>query len=429
MQRVTIKTIAITASLLAFGPLSAKSEDPQVLATVGQLEVTSLDLETTLASSPFATQFTAMDEREQAALRGDMLRRLVTSRLLRLEAQRLKLDQSKVFLEELEGQKAGLLYRYYMDKLRDQITIPADTLNAMKQQFKGDVDGLASAKAAYRSEQYRTVRLMTIQSLRDQQKIKLHEDRIIAGVEPDTLLLEGSDITVRYGDVVDTKEYPELPNPEWVKEQLYKRAELLLVAKAASDQGIDVSSKLQRYKEERLPSLLLEQKEAEWIPSQQVLRDWLEQHPDVSKIPERRHIGQLVLASYKDAAAFRKRILNGESLFELAGKYSIDEEGRNNLGDMGWVVEGQGYPELEKEISALEDGKVSPVIQTPMGFHLVTVLERRPGGVRSFLSIQDRVRQLFVQEKLGPYMQGLEQKYKVVWLLHDREMQSAEVKD
>ncbi len=429
MQRVTIKTIAITASLLAFGPLSAKSQDPQVLATVGQLEVTSLDLEATLASSPFSTQFATMDEREQAALRGDMLRRLVTSRLLRLEAQRLKLDQSKVFREELEGQKAGLLYRYYMDKLRDQITIPTDTLSAMQQQFKDDVDGLASAKAAYRAEQYRTVRLMTIQSLRDQQNIKLHEDRIVAGIKPDTLLLEGDDITVRYGDVVDTKEYPQLPNPEWVKEQLYKRAELLLVAKAAADEGIDVSSKLQRYKEERLPALLLEQKEAEWIPNQQVLRDWFDKHPEVSKIPERRHIGQLVVASYKDAAAFRKRILNGESLFELAGKYSIDEAGRSNLGDMGWVVEGQGHPELEKAVGTLKDGEISQVIQTPMGYHLVTILERRPGGVRSFLSIQDRVRQLLVQERLGPYMQELEQKYKVVWLLQDRKTQPAEIED
>ncbi|OGT88383.1 MAG: foldase [Gammaproteobacteria bacterium RIFOXYA12_FULL_61_12] len=411
---------AAMTALFAAGPLLAKAQDPQILVTVGDLKITGDELDSVLASSPFATQFVTMGEKEQAALRGDMLQRLVASRLLRLEAQHLGLDRSETFTKDEEAQRAALLYRHYMDKLRERVSIPADTLAAMKQQFKGDADGLASAEAAYKTEQYRTVRLMTIQSLRDQQKIKLHEERIAQGITPETLLLEGTDIRISYGDVVDIKEYPNLPNPEWVKEQLYKRAELMLVAKTATDEGVDVSGRLLRYREERLPALLIEMKEKEWVSDEQQMRDWHSKHPEVSKIPERRHLGQLVVATREEAEALRGRILKGESLFELAGKYSIDEEGRKKLGDMGWVIEGRGYAQLEEVVAKLEDGKVSEVVETPKGFHLVSVLDRRPGGVRDFHAVKDRVRQLMIQEHLSLYLKELEQRHKVVWNLEDR---------
>ena len=72
--------------LLAVGlitsPFSANAS--QVLVTIDTLQVNSDDLDAAMASSPFSTQQTSMDEDDQAALRGDMLRRLVASRLLTL---------------------------------------------------------------------------------------------------------------------------------------------------------------------------------------------------------------------------------------------------------------------------------------------------------------------------------------------------------
>ena len=404
----------VLAWVFVVAPLQAIAE-PQVLATVGSLQVSSDDLNAALASSPFATQMTSMNEDDQASLRGDMLRRLVAARLLLLEAQSRGLDKTKAFKKDMEDFRLGLLYRFYMDKLRERIVVPADTLAAMKKQLKGDSAGITAAKAAYVNEQYKTLKAATLQNMLKRDHTKLYEERIKPGIKANTVLMKGDSFRITYGDIVDVKEYPKLPNPEWVKDQLYNRGELLLAAKAAEKEGVDVSDKLAQYKSERLPSLMMEAKTREWIPDEKTLRAWFDKHPEVAKIPERRHVGQVVVATRKEAEELRARILKGESLFVLAGRYSIDPVGHKQNGDMGWIVAGRGMPELDGALSKLKDNEVSDVIETKMGFHLLTILERQPGGMKTYAEVHDRARQMFINEKLPAYLGKLERKYQVSW--------------
>ena len=46
-------------------------------------------------------------------------------------------------------------------------------------------------------------------------------------------------------------------------------------------------------------------------------------------------------------------------------------------GDLGWVAPGDTVPEFERVMNALKDNEVSQPVQTPFGWHLVQVLERR----------------------------------------------------
>ena len=78
-----------------------------------------------------------MSEDEQASMRGDMLRRLVSARLLALEAKRLGLDKTTAFKRDMQDFRLGLLYRDYMEKLRSRIAIPPNTLADMKAAFQG----------------------------------------------------------------------------------------------------------------------------------------------------------------------------------------------------------------------------------------------------------------------------------------------------
>lgn len=409
----SLKMLALAASLMT-ATLAADAA-PQVLVTIGKMQVTSDELNAAMASSPFSTQLASMDEKDQAGIRGDMLRRLVSARLLTLEARRLKLDKSKTFKQELENFRLGLLYRFYMDKLRDRIEIPADLQAEMKKQFKGDADGLAATRAAYIAKQYQPLKLATLQNLLLRDNTRLHEDRIKPGVKPDTVLMEGNSFKIRYRDIVDSKKHGSFPNPDWIKDQLYKRGELLLVAKAADQEKVDISAKLKDYESERLPALMMEVKTREWIPGEKTLHDWFAKHPEVAVIPERRHIGQLVVKIRKEAEALRARIVKGESLFTLAGKYSTDPFGREKNGDMGWVTAGRGLPALDQALAKLEDNQLSDVIETEGGFHLLMVLERKPQVQKSFADVRERIAQLIVNEKLPPYLGELEQRYQVSW--------------
>ena len=111
----------------------------------------------------------------------------------------------------------------------------------------------------------------------------------------------------------------------------------------------------------------------------------------------------------------RTAINRGASLFFLAGYYSTDPYGRAKNGDMGWVTEGTGFPQIEDALKKMKDTQVSGVIKTPLGYHIVTVLERRPGETRSFVGMKDKVRQRLVHEKMDVYLKELEKKYKVDW--------------
>ena len=421
MKKLSILKRGLLLAAVLTATQSFALAESQVLATAGSMQVRANELESAIASSPFGTQFTAMDLEDQAVLRGSMLRRLVASKLLLQEAKRLKLDQSDTFQKDLEKFRVGILYRHFMDKLRENIVVPDDVMASIHQQYAGDADGVAGARAAYLSDRYRTMRYLTIQNLRKKYHIKVYESRIVPNqMKDDTVLLEGDGIRITYKDVVGNQVNPP-QNKEWLSERLYKRAELLVVAKAAADQGVDVSDRVASYRDERLPAMLMEQKEKEWVSGRDTLKSYYDAHPEFSRTLERWHIGQIVLPTREAAEQVRKRILAGESLFVLASEMSIDPYGRKNNGDMGWVKEGSGYPAIEKAISGLADNAPSEVVETPMGFHIVTILERSPSLKRSFASVRDKVAQAVISEKAAEYMDQLAQRYKVVWNLPDKQ--------
>lgn len=404
------------AVALICSPILASAAE-QVLATVGGEAVYSHELEMAVASSPFYTQFNTMSEDEQASLRGDMLRRIVSARLLALEAKRLGLDQTPTVMREMEDFRLGLRYRSYMDKLRGRVTLPAATLAAMKARFKGDADALDAAQSSYRSTQFREMKLAALRQMQIDSHLQFFESRISAGIKSGTVLMQADGLRVVYGDIVDNAKWKELPNKEWVKEQLQNRSELLLVAKYAERDGANIDEQLKRYGDERLPSLMLERKASEWIPNEETMLGWYTGHPEIGRIPASYHVGQLVVSSKNAAEALRARIVKGESLFTLAGKHSIDPAGRKQNGDMGWIVEGRGMPELLEALGTLQDDELSGVIVTPSGYHLIMVLERRIGRQKPFVEVRERVQQMIINQNLPAYMGELEKRYPVSWSL------------
>lgn len=404
------------SSALMLAPAHADMAGDQVLVTVaGEYSITLADLESAISSSPFATQINTMDRDAQAALRGNFLKRLVNAQLLLLEAERLGLDKDIALTEDLERQRDSLLYRSYMQQLSDEVVIPPETLAAMEAQYGDEPDALSAALAAWRVEPYRELHLQRLRELRDRYHVVIHEDRLVPGQPNDTVLVEGDGIRINYGDLLAEAGDTAVTNAEWLRTRALQRLEVALVLKAAQDAGINVDAKLASYRNERLPALLLERKDIEWAGDDAKLEAWFNEHPEVGVVPERRHIGQLVVADRAEAEALRKRIIAGESLFELAGEYSIDPYGKSHKGDMGWLKQGSGIPTIEAVVDKLEDNTVSEVIETPLGFHLVIVIGRRPGGTRAFPAVHDRVRNMVILEHLAPYLREVEQRYGVEW--------------
>jgi peptidyl-prolyl cis-trans isomerase SurA len=76
----------------------------------------------------------------------------------------------------------------------------------------------------------------------------------------------------------------------------------------------------------------------------------------------------------------RERLENGQKFEDLARQYSEDASASKG-GDLGWVNPGDTVPEFEKAMDALKPGELSQPIQTPFGWHLIQVLDRRQQDV------------------------------------------------
>ncbi len=71
-----------------------------------------------------------------------------------------------------------------------------------------------------------------------------------------------------------------------------------------------------------------------------------------------------------------ERITHGASFAELAKLFSQDGSASKG-GDLGWVYPGDTVPDFERAMNQLQPNQVSQPVQSPFGFHLIQVLERR----------------------------------------------------
>ena len=73
---------------------------------------------------------------------------------------------------------------------------------------------------------------------------------------------------------------------------------------------------------------------------------------------------------------FRERILNGEKFNLLATLYS-DCPSAMRGGELGMASKSLYWPAFSDAAMALKEGQVSPIVETPDGFHIIEVLEKK----------------------------------------------------
>ena len=76
--------------------------------------------------------------------------------------------------------------------------------------------------------------------------------------------------------------------------------------------------------------------------------------------------------------SIRTAIINGASFEEAAVKHSIDRSAVQNHGRMGFICAGRFPYAWEDAAYNTAVGEISPVIQSPFGYHIVKVHDRRP---------------------------------------------------
>lgn len=141
------------------------------------------------------------------------------------------------------------------------------------------------------------------------------------------------------------------------------------------------------------------------------LREYYQSHAANYVAPEVR-VSQILIqvpteATAKDwqtAKGKMERVLQelkkGATFEKMAALYSDDTTSARTGGDLGFFTKGEMIPMLEEVVFDMKVGKVSGVIQSSQGLHLLKVTDRKPGSILTFEEAKTQVMADYYQEQM-----------------------------
>lgn len=107
---------------------------------------------------------------------------------------------------------------------------------------------------------------------------------------------------------------------------------------------------------------------------------------DLPMVPVKYQLRQICIYPDREAAnlavkerllAIRERIINGEKFSTLARIYSQDPGSARKGGELGMASKSIFWPVFSDAAMSLKPGVVSQIVETPDGFHIIEVLEKK----------------------------------------------------
>lgn len=107
---------------------------------------------------------------------------------------------------------------------------------------------------------------------------------------------------------------------------------------------------------------------------------------DLPMVPTKYQLRQICIYPDREAAnlavkerllTIRERIINGEKFSTLARIYSQDPGSARKGGELGMASKSIFWPAFSDAAMALKPGVVSQIVETPDGFHIIEVLEKK----------------------------------------------------
>lgn len=107
---------------------------------------------------------------------------------------------------------------------------------------------------------------------------------------------------------------------------------------------------------------------------------------DIPMVPVKYQLSQICIYPDREAAnlavrerllAIRERIINGERFSTLARIYSQDPGSARKGGELGMASKSIFWPVFSDAAMSLKPGVVSQIVETPDGFHIIEVLEKK----------------------------------------------------
>ena len=118
------------------------------------------------------------------------------------------------------------------------------------------------------------------------------------------------------------------------------------------------------------------------------VKQWMDtvKTEDLPEVPIKYLLSQICIYPDREAAnnavkekllSIRERIINGEKFSTLARIYSEDPGSARKGGELGMASKSIFWPAFSDAAMALRPGLISQIVETPDGFHIIEVLEKK----------------------------------------------------
>jgi len=89
----------------------------------------------------------------------------------------------------------------------------------------------------------------------------------------------------------------------------------------------------------------------------------------------------------------------GADFAELAKKYSEDEASQKNGGDLDYFGRGRMVAEFDQAAFALEPGKISDLVKTQYGYHIIKVVDKKAATTRPLADVRQQIQDQLAYER------------------------------
>jgi parvulin-like peptidyl-prolyl isomerase len=114
-----------------------------------------------------------------------------------------------------------------------------------------------------------------------------------------------------------------------------------------------------------------------------------------------------------EAELIHKSLMAGDSFDQTVAKYA-QKQGVQAMGDMGFLEKGAMVSEVDQIAFRMKVNEISPVIESPVGYHIIQVIDKRGEGLKSIESVRNEIKIKIEDEKMekkfDEWVEGLRKK-------------------
>jgi len=397
-------------------------EPDDVIARVGDQVITFSEINTALNSAAVVgVSIPTFGTPERDLVRATLLDKMISSNLIYLDALDLGVDKEPEYQRVIERFSDAILASLYRKKYLAENVVVSDEeveayyMSSMSQESELDDDMRTALRSILRKDKLKAAERDMSMHLREGHTITIND----AALSPDgeherddqetVATLDGEKIT--WGEVKSTFLAPvstgSMDKRRAVLNGMVDKRLMLQEARAANlEQDPGYRVRVGEFTKTRLTNFHRKRLLQEMEPTDADINAYYDEYGGRIRVPEARKVQMVVFKTREEAEDIKQQIDSGElSIAKAAAQYSIAPGADRDLGEIGWVNKGSGFPELDELTFSLAPDELGGPVESPAGWHLVLVLDQRDPSNESLGSpgTREKIRAGMIDERLDQY--------------------------